>query len=625
MKFINNFIGLFYTAIQLFVQDKLLIRSNAIAYSIVIAIIPFLTILIRIANLNQKELMDYISRFFAIYGITGTQPILEIIQDILSRSNTISGIGFIFLIYATLKIFQDLEESANQVFQVESRGFLIRTSIYTSWMIFLPLVIVFLIDFSYKAQNFLKAANYLEIKKNAQNYFLLREDKIIEVYNSNFEEENKINFINKTDFYALNRKIIINQDPLDFDPSVESIKSFLKKAIRMEISKDYMIIACEPSFIFISMDGGINWDYRYFIFSNRGKSFEFPKIEDIKIYKDDLYILLTFSRQSYVFIMEKAYLDIKNKYIFDSFYNKIYIYNGKIFLSGQGNLLYKEIESDNWNLLNISNINTTYENFYLQEDFSIFLTATKRVLIYQNGTIQFPTIRINQLENINNLKILNDNKGFIFGKKDLRYTINGGKDWFITKIFNLQDKEEFLNFSINDLIESNQKDQYYLVGENQSIYGLQIYSIAIDPKTDLPIVKFKLTLKKEISKLKNSFPFLVSLALNYFYIVMILTFFYMILPNKKIPIKAALAGGIISSLGIVLFIVIFKLILPFFTSSRFVYGIWFTIPIGMMILLTTVQIFLFGLEIVKLTMYPNLIKSDFLKKLLPKKEKEIIS
>lgn len=618
MNLIKKFINLFYTALKNFTKDKMITRSNSIAYSIVIATIPFLTVLIRIANLNQKELLEFITRFFAIYGITGTQPILDIIQDILSRSNTISGIGFLFLIYATLKIFQDLEESANQIFQVKSRGFLIRTSIYTSWMIFLPLVIIFMLDLSNKIQDFLKSPDYIEIKKNNKNFFILREDKVLEIYNSNFEKENIVDFISKVDFLSLNRKIIINQEPLDFDLSGNAVKTFLKKSNRIEVSKDFIIIVCNPSFIFFSRDGGISWDFRYFIFSNKGKSFEFPKIEDIIILNENLLVLLTFSNQTYFFILEKEYLDIKYQHVFDTFYNKIYSYDNKIFLSGQGSLLYSETPKIEWNLLNISNQNTTFENFYLSTNFSIFLSATKRIFIYEKGTIQFPRININQLENIKNFKIFSNQNGFIYGKKELRYTINGGKDWLIAKVFDLEEKEQKINFTINDIIENNTKDQFILIGENQSFYGLQIYSISIDSKTDSPIVKLKLIQKQEISKFKNLLPSLVALALNYLYIVIIFSIFYMILPNIKIPILSALIGGVISSVGIVLFIIIFQLILPFFTSSRFVYGIWFTVPIGMMILLTTIQIFLFGLEIVKLVMNPHLIQENAFKNILPK-------
>ncbi len=618
MNLLIKFINLIYTAFLNFTKDKMITKSNSIAYSIVIAIIPLLTVLIRIANLNQRELIEYITRFFAIYGITGVQPVLDIIQDILSRANTISGIGFLFLIYAILKIFQDLEEIANQVFEVESRGFLIRTSVYTSWMIFLPIIILFMIDFSRKVEDFLKPPDYIEIKKNNKNFFLLREDMLIEIYNSNFEKEALIDFLTKVDFLSLNRKIIINQEPLDFDLTGNAVKTFLKKPKRIEVSKDFIVIVCEPSFIIFSLDSGISWDFRYFVFSNKGKSFELPTIEDIHVVNDNLLVLLSFSNQTYFFILDKEYLDIKNRYVFDSFYNKIYFYENKIFLSGQGSLLYSEISPISWNLINISNLNTTFENFYLLKDFSIFLSATKRILIYENGIIQFPSIKINQLENINNFKIFSNKNGFIYGKKELRYTINGGKEWFVVKTFDLEGREQKINFTIQDLIESNTKDHFILIGKNQSIYGLQLYSISIDPKIDLPIVKLKLTLKQEISKARNLLPSIVTLILNYLYIVIILFFFYMILPNKKIPILAAFTGGVISSLGIVLFIVLFKLILPFFSSSRFVYGIWFTVPIGMMILLTTIQIFLYGLEIVKLVSNPDLIQKNVITNLVSK-------
>jgi len=611
MKVIKNFVYLLATSFYLYLKDKLPLRANAIAYSIIVAIIPLLTVLMRIANINEQELVESINRIFAIYGITGSQPIIDIIQGILSRANTISGIGLIFLIYASLNIFQHLEESANQVFRVPSRGFLIRTSIYTTWLVFIPLVLVFMFDFSRKVQKLLTPPDYLNVVSNNKKFFLIDQNKNIEIYNQNFYFEDEIDFLKKTDLLALNRKIVINQEEFDYDISGDTIKAFLKQPKKIDVEKDLVVVGCLPAFLFYSTDAGFNWDFRYFIFSNKGKSFEFPLLEDIKIHKNQVYVLLTLDKQSYLYILDKNYFDVKERFVFQSFYNKIYFYEDRIFLLGQGILLYSDLAKWEWNYLTIPQMNTTFESVFMNPNFTTLLTATKRVIVFEKGKIFYPLIRINQLNNIKALKIFPDGKGLILGT-DIRYTLNFGKDWYIVKFF--ENDQEVKLFPIIDA--ERKENTYYFIGENKNYVVAEIFSVSIDPKTDLPLIKFKINYKSETPQWRLYLPTMIVLGLNYLYIVIIFTFFYLILPNKKVAIKSALVGGLLSSVGMVIFMAVFKFLLPFFTSSRLIYGIWFSIPIGLMILLITIQIFLFGLEITRVHMNPNLISDKIFQKLL---------
>jgi len=612
MRIVKKIIHLLLTSIYLFLKDKLQIRANAIAYSIIVAIIPFLTILMRLANINQQELIENINRLFAIYGITGAQPIIEIIQDILSRTNTITGIGLIFLIYASLNIFQHLEETANQIFRVPSRGFLIRTSIYTSWLVFIPLVLIFMFDLSKKIEKLLTPPDYISIVNNTKKFYILGQNKQIEVFNQDFHYLETIQFVKKTDFLALNRKIVINNEKFDYDLSGDSLISFLKEPLKLEVDKDLILVGFRPNFIFFSTDGGVNWDFRYFIFSNKGKSYDLPQIEDINIYKNQIFILLTLGKQTYLYILDKSYFDIKNQFVFDNFYKKIHIFNEKIFLLGQGNLLFSDFSNWDWNYLSVPFTNITFDTIFMNPNFTIFLTATKRIVVFESGKIFYPLIRINQLNHIRNLKIFEDGKGFILGK-DIRFTLNFGKDWYIVKFYDQHNKELNL-FPLNDV--TKKQNTYYFIGDKESIYVGEVFSIAIDPITDLPLIKVKLNYLKENSKIRLYLPSIVELILNFLYIVILFTFFYLILPNKKIPIKSAFIGGMISSTGTILFIAIFKFVLPFFSSSRIIYGIWFSIPIGMMILLITIQIFLFGLEVTRVHSNPALLSDKIFKKFM---------
>ncbi len=610
---------LFLTSAYLYYKDRLNIRSNAIAYSFIIAIIPLFTILIKFANINEKQLLENINRLLTIYGISGTQPILDIVQDILNRSNTISGIGLLFLIYSVLNIFVYLEDSANQIFRARSRGFLMRTSVFTTWVVFFPLIIIFLFDISRNIQKFLSPSNFISVTSNQKNIFLFKDKLELEIFSTNFELENRYKILDKIDFLALNRKIIINDEEMTFDISGDIIKSVIKEPIKFIVDRDFQIVAIKPSIILFTQDNGLNWDYRFFIFSNKGKSFELPLIEDIKNDEENLYFLLTYGNQSYFLILDRNYMEIKKKYIFQNFYNLIYVDNNQVFLFGQGNYISIDLNKTIYEIQNIPNLNTTFENLYSINNQFLILTKQKRIVILnlKNRVIEYPILKINQFENIHNFKIFDNHTGFLFGKKDFRFTMDIsnnqtlGKEWFIARFYDDSNNEVQLE-KINDVFWNG--DSYILVGDNQSIYIAKVFSISTDPKTDLKIIKLRIFQKYLISNYKKILPNIVYNLINYFYILIFLTFFYIILPNRKIPVISAFIGGIFSSSGIIIFMIIFNIIVPFFTTSKIIYGIWFAIPISLIVLLSTIQIFLFGLEITRVHMHPELMTDNIFQK-----------
>ncbi len=449
---------LFLTSAYLYYKDRLNIRSNAIAYSFIIAIIPLFTILIKFANINEKQLLENINRLLTIYGISGTQPILDIVQDILNRSNTISGIGLLFLIYSVLNIFVYLEDSANQIFRARSRGFLMRTSVFTTWVVFFPLIIIFLFDISRNIQKFLSPSNFISVTSNQKNIFLFKDKLELEIFSTNFELENRYKILDKIDFLALNRKIIINDEEMTFDISGDIIKSVIKEPIKFIVDRDFQIVAIKPSIILFTQDNGLNWDYRFFIFSNKGKSFELPLIEDIKNDEENLYFLLTYGNQSYFLILDRNYMEIKKKYIFQNFYNLIYVDNNQVFLFGQGNYISIDLNKTIYEIQNIPNLNTTFENLYSINNQFLILTKQKRIVILnlKNRVIEYPILKINQFENIHNFKIFDNHTGFLFGKKDFRFTMDIsnnqtlGKEWFIARFYDDSNNEVQLE-KINDV------------------------------------------------------------------------------------------------------------------------------------------------------------------------------
>ena len=105
---------------------------------------------------------------------------------------------------------------------------------------------------------------------------------------------------------------------------------------------------------------------------------------------------------------------------------------------------------------------------------------------------------------------------------------------------------------------------------------------------------------------------------------LVLALLFRALPNADVGWKAAFGGSLFSALCVVGFFLVFRLIVSKSTTTAALYGVYVAIPLGMIVLLSTVQILLFGLEISYLLQNPRRIReSRYLRS--PKRFLELLS
>ncbi|MBW7857889.1 MAG: YihY/virulence factor BrkB family protein, partial [Leptonema sp. (in: Bacteria)] len=296
-----------------FYRDKLPQRANAIAYSLLISIVPLLTIAMRFTNVNREEIRFQLLSFFQLYGITGADPVINALDDILGRSNAIAGIGLLFMIYAAMNIFKYLEETANHVFRVKPRPLLIRNSIFTSWLVVIPFIIVIGGSALSDIQKSYSHPAIIDIRIDRQRLYTLKEGHKLTISDLSTNENpvRQIHYLHKTDFQVPGRNISpeVEQKDESLQSSSLSWKDGLGPPQKLYIFGDRIYIIAKPNFLFFSLDAGQSWDYRIFQ-SSYDRGISIPRIEAFRPESNRLLLLLSSPRGSRLLILHPERIDL---------------------------------------------------------------------------------------------------------------------------------------------------------------------------------------------------------------------------------------------------------------------------------------------------------------------------
>ena len=132
-------------AIEKFLADRANVRANAIAYSIVIALIPLFTVLINFSGVAPADIRTNVAGFLAAYGLTDSGELLGILDEILERADYIANIGIALMLYSATSLLLHLEDSFNHIYRARrDRPYVFRFSMYIASLVVLPTLLLIL-------------------------------------------------------------------------------------------------------------------------------------------------------------------------------------------------------------------------------------------------------------------------------------------------------------------------------------------------------------------------------------------------------------------------------------------------------------------------------------------------
>ena len=135
-----------YLTIRFFTEKRVMTQASALTYSTLLAIVPMLAVVFAIARGFGYN--KYIEMWFR--EVLASQPqvadaIVSFVNSylILTKSGIFLGVGLIFMLYTVLMLVNNVEETFNQIWQVNnSRPILRSFANYLAMFFLFPIIIV---------------------------------------------------------------------------------------------------------------------------------------------------------------------------------------------------------------------------------------------------------------------------------------------------------------------------------------------------------------------------------------------------------------------------------------------------------------------------------------------------
>ena len=613
--------AVFQEALKKFQGDRCYSHGNAIAYSIVISIIPLLTILVQLAKVQRNVVQNSVASFLSAYGLSDSAELLAILDDILSRAGTIAGVGFIFVLYAATNFFRNLEDAFNHIYKAQKkRPLLYRFSQYISIFVVLPLLVIFTSQAIQSIYYYFQTPEIRQVLLRNDKEWHIASNGNIRIYKEN-KIRHKINLKEKAPPGAPYRDILIDpknkvsgypwelKEKTDYSYEVKSPKRYKLVGGAQNVKSVYLI--SEGATLFHSNDEGQSWQYQQVLLYSDEGSYA-PYVKDIHMNKKgQLMLLIDESGHSTVLTLKGKrkwqYQALKKSY--ESF---IVIRNIKkrdgpfkngLYLCGKGVYLHSDSEGESWQgpfeekygdrKLQIKVMRADAEgNMYFGGNRGAFW-------IHRSSEILYPDIRSSFDQDIENLVSYADGTMFLYGKGNLfRYSEDWGRVWRISKqkIFTERNILSHQKLSPSPE-ESEEKSLYFSADGNTLILAKKPRLTKEKDNSGRAFVSLDYKLISHASFWSSLFYRLLVEPLFLLLVFISLCLLYILVPNAKVDRRAACLGAGFASLGLVLFLFCFRIWIANFKTTGYIYGVWAAFPLGMIIILVSTQIVLFGLEL----------------------------
>jgi len=585
---ITKFIKVMIASCRKFIEDDCLTKASSIAYTIIISLIPTLTVILTFYSMfagveaKKEDFFNKISLFMLDHNIKiNIDPILSAISGLIDNAGKIGGIGAVIMIFSATAMLRSLEKSLNHIWKVKkNRPFFLKIILYWSTLTLGPLLVIAATTVASKISQNLSSPNYNSITLSEENKTWLVGNKgsikFTEKSKNKFSslDLNRINFDNQK-IYSYHRK----KQKFTKEDQVQALEK--NNFSKLEFS-DLTFkgprgwIISQEGFILTTNNNGLNWDIK------KWDSFHLNDIEMINqkqgfIVADNGILLTTDNAGLSWTLKEWPGFTANLKSI--SFYKEI-----GIITASQGTLMISKNHGRTWKIqpLNIAHPQIKRINLnrsHLLDKKNIWVTGDEGMILFSPD--QGKTWQQKKFKNSNyySLFFYNQKKGLIGGKKGiLLLTKDGGENW---------EQHKLPTNCINFLLAS--KDKIWAIGHE----GMRMFS-KDKGKT------------WQGQKGEGSINFIINFLTPFIFIWILFLLIYISLPNLKVPIKFAAIGATFTGATWVIFILAFNNYIKSFAEGTLaVYGALASIPLFLLLLYFSSLIILLGAEIAYTLMNPE--------------------
>jgi membrane protein len=585
-----NVVKVFIVSTRKFMEDDCLTKASSIAYTIMVSLIPTLTVVLTIYSIfsgvagQKDELFRQISVFMQDHNLKlNIDPIFSAISELIGNAGKIGGIGAAIMIFSATAMLRSLEKSLNDIYKVQKqRSIFMKLVFYWAALTLGPIMIVAATTVASQLSEVLSSPNYnsAHISENhiwiAGSKSSLGKASVSDMKFKNVTVEN-IDFDNQKVFdYDRNENALTlsndeKMDPLEFTKIKYTDVQFIENK-GWAIAQDGVMLFTE--------DGGKKWQLRKLGKFTLNDIYMISPVDGYIVGNSGIMLATADGGNSWNII------SIAN---LDSNLSTITFKGTKgIITASRGKILTTEDSGKNWIIETIeetkksdrySNINNS---FILDNNDILLIGDEGLILKSKNGGKTWKKNRFKQ-SNYFTIYFFDGQKGVIAGDKGtMIFTDDGGENWY---------KKSLPTQKVNKILYVNKK--LWAIGDT----GMIMSSVDSGQKW-------------RGFEGKSFIAFLINFLAPFAFIWLLFLLVYMSLPNTKVPFKQAAIGAAFTGALWVMFILLFIVYTKAFAKGTFaIYGALVAIPLFLLMIYTSSLIILYGAEVSYTLMHPGSYKN----------------
>ncbi|MBI3395121.1 MAG: YihY/virulence factor BrkB family protein [Spirochaetia bacterium] len=619
----GNTVGAAWVVIRVsfdrFLYDNCLIRANAIAYSVIISVIPLLTVLVKYAEVDQDTIRSNLARFMSAYGVTDSTEVLRILDEILSRANAIAGVGTAFMIISAANVLRNMEDAFNHIYRAkEERPFVYRFSLYISSLVILPGVLLLFGGGLRYVMNSLRPPELRHAARYGEELWVTSGRGGLIHFDG--EKREMINLAKKVDPDAPFREIYFDlktgksgryyEISGEAMPKLKLERSHFMALKKVAVGKAGIFAITDNGVLFTSTDSGLTWSHNLFGYKI-DTAIRAPSLEDMILMDDGRLIILATqgSSSSLIYRDSESAFHLRK---LDGIYHHIFqlkaqpkmheLFPAGLYLTGIGRYLVSP-DGETWTgpyEEKFGNRSVELRGVAMDKRGRVFFAGADGALwVHANHEPKYLDLAAGKDDRINGMHIFPDGSGFVYGDNGFfRYTENG-IDWHPSSAGAIRQAA-----LLGHVVEKD--GSVVFVGRNETLIKAKFESLSE--------ARDAFGRRLAVMKIESyeRYPALLSTALRlmFFLIGFTLTFAlflaaYRYLPNAFVEWKSAITGAVITATALMAFLLGFQAWVTDFSSTAYIYGVWAAVPVGMLVILVSVQIILFGLEMAFVIQHPH--------------------
>jgi len=587
-KIINAF-KISFVSIKKFLIDDGFTKASSIAYTVIISLIPTLTVIITFYSIfsgaegKKDEIFSLISKFVVEHNINlQLDTIFSILSGLIKNAGKIGGVGAIVMIISATALLKSMEKSLNKIFKIrKGRSFYQRLIYFWATLTLGPILLITGATLVRQATNVFSAANYKSISINQNNDIWIVGSKSTILHSE--KTLKKLKKIKRKSIDLINQKIFkLDEESFNFvagDFKIDDIDLKLSQFNDVQFINKTGWIVGTRGILLKTRDNGKTWQISKWDKLNLEK-IKMTTLQKGFILSDNK--LLETTDGGKTFFINKD-IDMGQKFTSISFNDSLGI------ITAQKGIIFKTTDNGKtWEMEKISKAKKgiRYRDFYtasIVDKNNIYLAGDSGIILYSNDMGKTWQEKSFLEKNFYTSVFVSKKTGYIAGENGTFIsTTNGGETWKTVKLPKIK---------INRLIISNGK--IFLTGED----GTAISSTNPNKKwTGL--------------KGRNFFLILFDFFAPFIFIWIVFLFIYTFLPSSKIPIKSAAIGASVTGVLWVIFIMSFNIYIKSFAVGTFaIYGALASIPLSLLLVYTSALIILLGAEVAYTLSHPESYKS----------------